>query len=121
MVQCCGNSRGQTWCESCCSNHAVEATDGNLWAEDDVTLVASGNYVTHYDLDHNYFLCSLVTDWYPIDQLCQLSNGEVAALESIGDHNSWNDTKYIWEAVQGVWITPEEQEINLEESEAQSA
>ena len=121
VVQCCGNSWGQTWCESCCSNHAVEATDGNLWAEDDVTLVASGNYVTHYDLDHNYFLCSLVTDWYPIDQLCQLSNGEVAALESIGDHNSWNDTKYIWEAVQGVWITPEEQEINLEESEAQSA
>jgi hypothetical protein len=112
---------GQTWCHSCCSDQAVEATDGNLWDVDDVTLVASGDYVTQDDLDDNYFCCSLVVDWYPNDQLRQLSNGEVAALESIEDHNSSFDTKYIWEGVTSVYIIPEDQETNLEESEAQSA
>lgn len=115
----------ETWCDTCCGNHAVEATDGNLWSETDVTLVASGDYVTEDELQDNYFLCSLVTDWYPNDQLCELSNGEAAALESIQDHNRFFDTKYIFEAVKGVWITPDEQEtnndVNLEESEAESA
>jgi len=115
------NSWCETWCDSCCSNHAVGATDGNLWSEDDVTLVASGDYVTQDELDDNYFYCSLVLDWYHVDQIRRLSNGEVAALESIEDHNRSFDTKYIWEAVTSVYIIPEEQEINLEESEAQSA
>jgi hypothetical protein len=120
-----GSGYHETWCETCCGNHAVEATDGNLWSETDVTLVANGDYVTEDELMDNYFLCCLVTDWYPNDQRCELSNGEAAALESIQDHNKFFDTKYIFEAVKGVWITPDEQEtnndINLEESEAESA